>query len=78
MPSLYNQDPKTINMYEQEAVDFLMSSKQITHEDISTTIENSNKYSLVKMTANNLFNVAKMRTWSDVQNTRSGRDDLLY
>jgi len=78
MSSLYDQDPKTIHMYEQEAVNFLMGSGQITHEDIDTTIENSNKYSLVKMTAINLFHTAKMRTWSDVQNIRAGKGDYLY
>ena len=58
-------------MYEQEAVNFLMESGQITRQDIQTTIEKSNKYNLVRMTAANLFNVAKMRTWSDVQNLRA-------
>ena len=66
----YAQDKKTIFMYEQEALNFLMESQQITHDDIQTTIEQSPKYSLVQMTANNMFHTNKRLTWSDVENAR--------
>jgi hypothetical protein len=71
MDNLYAQDKKTILMYEQEALNFLMEGKQITHDDIETTIEQSSKYSLVQMTANNMFHTNKRLTWSDVENKRS-------
>ena len=70
MANLYAQDKKTIFMYEQEALNFLMESQQITHDDIETTIEQSAKYSLVQMTANNMFHTNKRLTWSDVENAR--------
>ncbi len=70
MANLYAQDKQTILMYEQEALNFLMSSQQITHDDIQTTIEQSPKYSLVQMTANNMFHTNKRLTWSDVENAR--------
>jgi hypothetical protein len=70
MANLYAQDKKTIFMYEQEALNFLMESQQITHDDIQTTIEQSPKYSLVQMTANNMFHTNKRLTWSDVENAR--------
>jgi hypothetical protein len=70
MANLYAQDKKTILMYEQEALNFLMGSQQITHDDIETTIEKSPKYSLVQMTANNMFHTNKRLTWSDVENAR--------
>lgn len=70
MANLYAQDKKTIFMYEQEALNFLMESQQITHDDIETTIEQSPKYPLVQMTANNMFHTNKRLTWSDVENAR--------
>ncbi len=70
MANLYAQDKKTVMMYEQEALNFLMESQQITHDDIETTIEQSPKYSLVQMTANNMFHTNKRLTWSDVENAR--------
>jgi len=71
MDNLYSQDKKTIMMYEQEALNFLMESQQITQKDIEKTIEQSPKYPLVQMTANNMFHTNKRLTWSDEENKRS-------
>lgn len=74
MDDLYDQDPKTINTYEQEAVNFLMESRQVTYKDIQDTIETSAKYPLVQVTARNLYETRKRLIWSNAQNSRAPKN----
>jgi len=78
MQHLYAQDKETIDMFESYAINLLVSSHQLTQEDLSQDIKKSPRYMMVQQIANNSFILSKQSTYQQIKSALPDIGEVLF